>query len=162
METTASIIAEKSILVLTDFSNSAKNAADYAIYLSEKLAANLMLFNAYLIPDVGFDNWPTGNSSEQSNTSIHHLEEESDRLKRVLESRSSRFIPRIETCSSEGGIADNVNEIIKDKAKILMVIMGGGRCNGKEDMHFGIEITEVLVNVKCPTLIVPNLEFLTF
>lgn len=48
------------------------------------------------------------------------------------------------------------------RSNILMVIMGGGKGNGREDMLFGVEITEILVNVKCPTLIIPNGDYLDF
>ena len=43
-----------------------------------------------------------------------------------------------------------------------MVIMGGGKGNGRKDMLFGVEITEILVNVKWPTLIIPNGDYLDF
>ena len=52
METINQINPVKSLLVLTDFSQSAKNAANYALNLALRIKANLVLFNAYSIPDV--------------------------------------------------------------------------------------------------------------
>ena len=151
-----------SILVLTDFSNGAKNAADYAKDLAQKVHANMILFHAYLIPDVGFDSWPSSDEGSLLKQSQLKLAEETTRLCHNFKNPEGAFKPEIVAMSIEGSIAENVIAIIKDKQDVLMVIMGGGKANGKQDMRFGIAITEVLNNVKCPTLIVPQAEYLTF
>ncbi len=40
----------KNILVLTDFSDTAKAAAKYALKLAIKINANLVLYNTYTVP----------------------------------------------------------------------------------------------------------------
>lgn len=40
----------KIILVLTDFTNSALNAADYALFLASQLKTKLLLYHSYYIP----------------------------------------------------------------------------------------------------------------
>ena len=154
--------AVKSLLVLTDFSHSAKNAANFALNLAEKLNANIILFNSYLIPDVGFDSWPSKDVASRSKESLDNLESETLRIQETSAIRKNTFKPQIESVSFEGSISENVTEIITEKQNIIMVIMGGGKCNGKDDMDFGIQITDVLVNVKCATLVIPNLEYMEF
>ncbi|MEJ7559308.1 MAG: universal stress protein [Pedobacter sp.] len=156
METVKQTNLVKSLLVLTDFSQSAKNAADYAFNLAAKIKADIVLFNAYSIPDVGYDTWPMKNEGDLSTVSVSKLQEETIRLQGLNTSSPGMAIPQCGFLSSEGGIAESVNEIIEDRKDILMVIMGGGKCKGREDMQFGMEITKILVNVKCPTLIIPN------
>jgi nucleotide-binding universal stress UspA family protein len=152
----------KSLLILTDFSQSAKNAASYAINLAQKLKTDLVLFNAYLIPDREFDSWPMHDEGNLSKESVNKLQEETIRLQTLATTHAETFIPKIAFLSLEGTISENVNAIIDERKDILMVIMGGGKCNGREDMLFGMEITEVLVNVKCPTLIIPNSQYPEF
>ena len=162
METLKQDTSVKVLLVLTDFSQSAKNAAEYAFHLARRIQADLVLFNAYLIPDIGFDSWPTGDESNRSKQSLSNLQEEAERIQRLTPDLMGTFTPKCRFLSIEGGMAENVTAIIEDRKDVLMVIMGGGKCNGREDMLFGEEITQILVNVKCPTLIVPNLEYLDF
>jgi nucleotide-binding universal stress UspA family protein len=162
METINETKAAKALLVLTDFSHSAKNAAGYALNLALRTHVDIVLFNAYRIPDVGFDSWPSRNDGNLSQESVTKLQEETDRMNALSKEFTGDFTPKCDFISLEGGIAESVNEIIEDRKNILMVIMGGGKANGREDMRFGVEITEVLVNVKCPTLIIPNCEYVPF
>ena len=162
METINQINPVKSLLVLTDFTQSAKNAANYALNLALRIKANLVLFNAYSIPDVGYNSWTTRTDGNLSKESVDKLGEETIRLQDLISNNPRTFVPKCGFLSMEGGIADNVNEILEDRKDIIMVIMGGGKGNGREDMLFGLEITEILINVKCPTLIIPNCQYPEF
>lgn len=150
----------RSILVLTDFSGSAKNAADYAVLLARQLHANIILFNSYLIPDQGFDSWSSGDQTLLSQQSKISLDKEAARLESIIKDNNKEFKPKINSLNNEGTIAENVCEIITEKKNILMVIMGGCKANGNDDVLFGVEIAEVLNKVKCPTLIIPESECL--
>lgn len=160
MNTVTNFRTPRSILVLTDFSNSAKNAADYATNLAQHVNANVVLLNAYAIPDVGFDSWPIEEEPKYSEESLAKLAEETARLHDIVENQPGVIKPKIESISLEGSIAQNVTTIINEKQDILMVVMGGYKGNGKDDMYFGEEITKILCNVKCPTLIVPEMDYL--
>jgi nucleotide-binding universal stress UspA family protein len=162
METTDLTKTNRSILVLTDFSRSAKIAADYGAHLAEQLNADLLLFNSFLIPDAGFDSWPSGDRAPLLQQSQNCLETEVARLHAVLRDTETKFQPKIESISNEGTIAENVCAIIKDKQNILMVVMGGCKATGGDNILLGIEVTEVLNKVKCPTLIVPETGCLPF
>jgi len=160
MKTAESIKPIKSILVLTDFSRNAKNATDHAILLAEQLHADILLFNSFLIPDPGFDSWTSGDHALLSQQSKINLDKEVARLDDVMKHYGKEFKPKIHSLSNEGTIAENVCEIITEKKNILMVVMGGCKANGNDDVLFGVEITQILNKVKCPTMIVPESESL--
>jgi nucleotide-binding universal stress UspA family protein len=146
----------KYILVLTDFSKSAINAAGYAAHLAERLHVNLLLFNSYLIPDLGFDSWKFADISLLSKGSENKLLIEAERLRSNIKNIRGSFKPEIESISSEGEIAENVKTIIQERKNISMVVMGGWQLTNNDDALFGMEITKVLKKVKCPTIIVPE------
>jgi nucleotide-binding universal stress UspA family protein len=162
MNTKEIMKASRSILVLTDFSRSAKIAADYAAHLAEQLNATLLIFNSYLIPDLGFDSWPSGDHSSLLQQSQNNLELEVARLYCVLQDQEKETQVKIESISDEGAIAENVCAIIKEKQNVLMVVMGGCKATGSDNILLGIEVTEVLNKVKCPTLIVPETGCIPF
>jgi len=72
------------ILVLTDFSNSAQNAADYALHMAEKFNWNILLFHSYFIPTSVYDSWPSKDYPAILQKSIDRLQEEVKRLSNAL------------------------------------------------------------------------------
>lgn len=162
MKITDKMKPTKSILILTDFSRSAKNASEYGTHLAKQLNANILLFNSFLIPDLGFDSWPSAHHESLLQQSKKSLEEEVARLHGISQHDNEEFETKIDYLSSEGAIAENVSAIIKDKQNIFMVVMGGCKANDNDDILFGVEITEILSKVKCPTVIVPESECFQF
>lgn len=152
---------EKSIiLVLTDFSSSARNAADYALQLAEKFNGDILLFHSYFIPTSVYDSWPSKDYPAILQKSMDRLREEAKRLENLLTIQASTFLPHI-NCITEGGtVAENVMELITQKPNIMMVVMGGYKTHNNDDFLFGTAIGEVLGKAKCPAVIVPECEFL--
>ncbi|MGY4386473.1 nucleotide-binding universal stress UspA family protein [Pedobacter sp. UYP24] len=158
MKNTEETQLTKSILVLTDFSKSAKNAAQYATSLAALLRANVILFNSFLIPDSGFDSWPSDNSGSLSKRSKENLLIEKQRLSNIVASGKGTFKPTIDCIIDEGTIAENVCAILTEKKNIFLVIMGGYKTDVRDDTSFGVEITKILNKVACPTMIIPPSE----
>lgn len=151
---------KRTILVLTDFSSCARNAADYALVLAGKFNANILLFHSYFVPVSAFDSWPTKDYPMLLERSMVRLGEEADRLKELLASAKSIFVPVIDCLSDGGTVADNVANLIAERPQILMVVMGGYRARNNDDFLFGTAISEVLGKAKCPAVIVPECDFL--
>jgi len=151
---------KRTILVLTDFSNCAKNAGDYGALLAENLNADLLLCHSFFVPDSGFDTWPKDDYVQLQQRSKDRLEQEAARLKKLLDNRSSDLWPSIETLSAAGTIAENVPAIMAERPGIMMVVMGGYRARNNDDFSFGTAIKDVLGQAKCPAVIVPEFEFI--
>jgi nucleotide-binding universal stress UspA family protein len=152
-------VNKSTILVLTDFSSSARNAADYALQLAEKFEGDLLLFHSYFIPTSVYDSWPSKDYPAILQKSMDRLQDEAKRLENLLSRQGSKFLPRIDYITEGGTVAENVMELITQKPNIMMVVMGGYKAHHNDDFLFGTAIGEVLGKAKCPAVIVPECEF---
>ena len=149
----------KTILVLTDFTNSALNAADYALFLAVQLKTNILLFHSYYICVSEHESLQITNYELLAQSSKSRLEKENNRLKIAMKASAHDFEPRIDYLSAGGGVTDNVCNIIEEKKNILMLVMSGFKAKS-DDFLFGTEITAVVSKARCPVVIVPEVEFL--
>lgn len=150
----------KTILVLTDFTNSALNAADYALFLACQLKANILLYHSYYIPATESECLQITDYASLAETSQSNLKKEMNRLENSIKTEIGNFKPEIDCLSEGGGIAENVSNIINERKNILMVVMSGFKARNNDDILFGTEITSVVSKARCPTVIVPEVEFL--
>jgi nucleotide-binding universal stress UspA family protein len=143
----------KTILVLTDFSANARNAAEAAIMMASKTGADILVFNAYIrLPFVA---WPPEYYTAFKDDSTDHIREEVKRLQKI----SSDFIdipnkPDITCLNTEGTLAEGLKNILKER-NIELIVMGA-RDKTIGDFIFGNSINEVIDTVNVPVLIVPN------
>jgi len=149
----------KTILVLTDFTNSALNAADYALFLASQLKTNILLYHSYYIPSTESECLQITNYGLLAETSKSNLQKEMNRLNISLKASGSKFNPQIDYLSEGGSFTDNVCSIIDERKNILMLIMSGFKVHN-DDILFGTEITAVVSKARCPVVIVPEVEFL--
>lgn len=152
--------AMKTILVLTDLSSLAENAAVYAAKFARDIEANLVLFNAY-------DASETGNISAQGviwSTDFAELQKQSEDNLKALKSKlevvlanesSSAFQPKITTYCEFGLLAELVEEIILKKS-IGLIVMGGQHINNFSRLFLGSDTHDLLDKVICPVLIIPE------
>lgn len=150
----------KTILVLTDFTNSALNAADYALFLAVQLKTNILLFHSYYIPATESEYLQITDYASLAETSQSNLKKEMDRLNSAIKTDIGSFKPEIDCLSEGGGIAENVIIIINERKNILMLVMGGFKARNNDDILFGTEIISVVSKARCPAVIVPEVEFL--
>jgi nucleotide-binding universal stress UspA family protein len=151
----------KSILVLTDFSSSALNAADYAMFLAIQLKVNILLFHAYDVSESEPDAALTSDYNLLAQDSDSNLVQEMNRLKLKIKTADSTFIPKIEYLSEGGGVAENACSIIDDHKNILMLVMSGLKAHNDDYIKFGSKINALIKKARCPAVIVPELNFLT-
>jgi nucleotide-binding universal stress UspA family protein len=160
MKTTKDLDHTKTILVLTDFTKSALNAADYALFLAVQLKTNVLLFHSYYISVSELESLQITNYSLLAQTSKSNLKKEMNRLNSIIKASTSNFKPEIDYLSEGGGIAGNVCRIIDEKPNILMLVMSGFKARSYDDFLFGTEINAVVKKARCPVVIVPEIEFL--
>src|SRR2546428_6666207 len=119
----------KTILVLTDFSIRANHAAHYALKLAQKIKADILLCNIFMLPT----HEPAAAQAARSEgeyktlerTSNYDLRELAGRLNRYLskEAIEGGYRPIIEYCSKAGEIADTINDINSNR-HVLMAVIG--------------------------------------
>jgi len=148
-------------LVLTDFSNNADHASQYALKLAHTTKANLLLCNMFLVPYVEPMTtqiaWPTENYNSIEEDSKHGLNILAERLKTEAEKDFSKygFKPDIEVCSKSGSIADILKELAEQYDLVMAVI-------GQHDSNVpGLFLSEdharkIIEKADFPVLIIPE------
>lgn len=142
------ILAMKKVLLLTDFSNTARNAALYTLKMFNGENVVYSLLNAY---DLEFSGSPyvMQVKEELAFESEKGLKQELSILKRVFPEAV------IELLSSFGSLIDVVHERIREDHPDLIVL----GCRGEsalENFLLGSNAYEVIKNVKAPILVIPK------
>ncbi len=142
----------ETILVATDFSDAANNAADYAVELAKLFTAKIALVNTYNLP---YSTYETGTSGDLINVlqeasagGLQHLK------KRIEQNNKHNF--EIE-CFSDFGFAENM--IIETANKInadLIVIGISGEGGLIKERLIGSTAIKVVRNTDIPVFIIPD------
>ncbi|OCX53875.1 hypothetical protein BEL04_06205 [Mucilaginibacter sp. PPCGB 2223] len=144
----------KKILVLTNLSYKAENAALYALKLAEKAGANIILYQSLDVPV-----YSGVHTDAESNEELEELQKDSLAQLANLAARlgkhqpSGQFKPAIEIFNEFGDLTVNVNHLINERA-IDLIVMGAKNNAELSYLVFG-ETNAVLTGVKCPILFVP-------
>src|ERR1700756_4087710 len=142
----------KTILVPTDFSSAAKNAADYAVKLADFLNAKLILVNAFSVPVANTDTmFPLDIAMPLQDAVIDNLEALKSEL--LLSSEKNISIE----CEAEMGLAYDAIEFISKKHDLDLIVMGIAAEAGAIKEHLiGSSAITVARNLEIPTLIIPE------
>jgi len=136
------------ILVATDFSPAAQNAAVYALHLARHLGVPLELVHAYVIPFAYTDSpVPLLNIDEVQKIAEDSMEAETRRLQSL--SPASLFNNRI----LPGDIADCLTELIEDEKPSLIVMGTSGA--GTDSFLWGSMAVKSLRSLRAPVLAIP-------
>ena len=138
----------KTIVVATDFSPAAQNAAVYAAHLSKHLNAHLEMVHSYVIPFAYTDSpVPLLNIDEIQKIAEDSMEAELLRLKSITGMDvTSQILP--------GDISDSLIDIIEKSAPDLIVMGTSGQ--GSDSILWGSMAVKALRNLKAPVLAVPS------
>lgn len=149
----------KKIIVLTDFSKTARNAANAAVEIACQLNANILLVNSYLLPFTVFAMEGEGrtliDSSLISSVSETGLKNETRRLRRIIDAKiglSKKIL--VESLSSIESIHQTMIELNRS-AQVAMVVMGVHQSSFPV-MCSAIDLESLLSLMDCPILILPN------
>lgn len=141
----------KTILVPIDFSQNAENALRYAIMLSDKWQAKLILFHSfYTYHASGYSSASGGSSGEEAGhrVAVQELTELYTRL-------APDSIREVEYLSSRSEMLEQVLRIVQEKHVDLIVMgtQGIGRLAGK---FLGTNASRVVAYTSCPVIVVPE------
>ncbi|HEX2847886.1 MAG TPA: universal stress protein [Chitinophagaceae bacterium] len=144
----------RSILILTDFSEAAFRAAEYAAELAATLQVKrIILYHAYQTIVVGGADLPAApiNTQRLYLDSMESLGLVQDRLKSLVGQEV-----KIDMLAQDTSfLPDMINQLC-EKEKIGLVVMGVSGKSGVEKLLIGSITGSVLKSVEFPALIVPN------
>jgi len=154
----------RKILVPTDFSVPAENAAHYALELAKKLKADVLLCNAFKVPaDAPTATqvaWPLIGYTELKQNATSDL----DSLVKSLSDPScsvdeDEYCPDLAYESGVGNVCELVSSLVK-REKIDLVVMGMAGAGALTQFVLGSNCKEMIEKANVPLLLIPfNVAF---
>jgi len=145
----------KNILLLTDFSDTSKNAIRYALQFFED---ELCTFHVLYVQDstsYTTDDIVANSSSSLYNSIIGKHQKKLIKYVATLEAEFDNENFNFKTIVDFDSLIEATNQAIKSK-KIELVVMGTNGATGAKEIVFGSNTINVIRNIKCKTLIVPG------
>jgi nucleotide-binding universal stress UspA family protein len=150
----------KTILVLTDFSQPAYNAAVYALQLAKQLKADIKLCHAFKVPAEDLMAaqiaWPLENYSSVKMETDEELRFIAEKMSKELDSGkdSSVFRPLISYTSEVGSVTEVVRNLVNEQ-KLSLVVMGTSGTGGLTHFMMGSNCREMINEACFPLLLIP-------
>jgi len=144
----------QTIIVPTDFSNTATNAAAYAVHFANQInVKRILLFHAYELP-IALDPLMPGVQMLElvtfKDAAIKNLDNFRDQLRSTFPNSNIQFDVAVEYGSITGGLI-----MIAEKEKIELIIMGITGGGAIEETLIGSNTTSVAGALGVPVLIIP-------
>lgn len=146
----------KTILVMTDFSRAAKNAAQTALNIAEHFGAALLLLHSYQLPQIMLAEPLKMDYQAIEEKAAISLEKEKDRLLKLMETRRQAI--RIRTINTIAPIAEVLYDIQQGE-KVILAVMGRHKAH-RSNFLFANHIHVAMRNSDCPLLILSSGTFL--
>lgn len=150
----------KTIVIPTDFSKPAENAASYALHVAKYLKSNLVLCHAFIIPvDVtvaGQVVWPLYDYDSILNDSTLRLDACSKALEQEAKSLEfpTAFSPVVEYSTEASGVVDLVKKLMSQKEASL-VITGMSGAGAVTRFFTGSTSRALIEKANFPVLLIP-------
>lgn len=145
----------KKILLPTDFSENAFNAAQYAVQLFKGEECIFYLLNTYT--PVLYDNEYLVYSATQPTLTEIYQNKSEEGLKRMLNRIRKTYknkLHQFETISSFNLLNDEIKELVIEK-EIDLIVMGTKGATGAEEILFGTHTVHAIKKARCPLLAIP-------
>lgn len=146
----------KTILVMTDFSRAAKNAAQTALGIAEHFGAEILLLHSYHLPQIILAEPLKMDYKEIEERAAISLEKEKERLLKLMKTRQGPI--RIHAISTIGPISEVLYDIQQGE-KLILAVMGRHKRH-KNNFLFANHIHIAMRNSDCPLLILSSSGFL--
>jgi nucleotide-binding universal stress UspA family protein len=148
----------KTILILTDFSENAEHAAKSAMVISQKLHANILLYNSCLVIPVTPYYAQSGMVAEHDIRWQEESKKRLDMLAKYLEPEYEQtpeeFTPTISKQSGEGNLGESITDIIKNH-NIELIVMGAKTSGVFDHILNGSDTNSVIKHTTRPVLVIP-------
>jgi nucleotide-binding universal stress UspA family protein len=146
----------KTLLIPTDFSETAKDAFKYAIRLAQHINANLKVVNVYHEDMLNTYTTPAMIMTQTVEMG-RFIREDLKKFTTIEKSRSIGLLPPIETACYDyaGEVGNKIIELSKSE-DIDIVVMGSTGEYHTADKWFGTVSTYVAQEAYCPVLLIPH------
>jgi nucleotide-binding universal stress UspA family protein len=148
----------KTLLVLTDFTNNATHAAKMGAVWTERLHADILLFNTFydhpIILSHAGGPWVVEDFVYRKDESLTKLAHLAVQIKDIIEV-AENYKPAINFQCGEGSLGANILTILQEK-EIDMIVMGASLNSALNHAFFGSDTMEVINNVDCPVIVIPQ------
>ena len=141
----------KVILIPTDFSENARNATLYALSSFNLEKDRFILLNSYTIPSTGRSAIMTDLTADMRREAKRDLYREKEELVELC----GQSAEKIEIVTELGDLTSVIN-CIRDTYEIDYVVMGTKGASGFEEVFIGSNAYDVVRDVECPVIIVPE------
>jgi nucleotide-binding universal stress UspA family protein len=149
----------KTILLLTDLSDSAAHAARSAVMLCSKLHANLILYNnLFSIPVATFYGagpWVPDSSSKLEKERNYKLQKLANDIEPLVQHlKPGQFKPSVSFGCSVGSLGENVKELLLQN-DIELIVMGASSERTLDHILNGSDTSSVIDNANRPIIVIP-------
>lgn len=152
----------KTILVPTDFSPAANNAARYALHLAKGINAGITLCNAMLVPAEATGAaqvaWPLEDYESIKKETTRQLQLQVNNLQQHVEEQATYFPrdfqPAVDYTSEVGPVTDVIKDVI-DKRNIPLVVMGMSGAGNLTRFFIGSSSRDIIAKATCPVMLIP-------
>ncbi|WP_199119152.1 universal stress protein [Pedobacter sp. ASV28] len=155
----------KKILVPTDFSWPAKNAAIYAMHLAKVMQVNVKLCNVIMvpleIPIMAQASWPLVEYDTLEEESTQELKMTAKKLEKLFETEAilDSFRPAIDYSIGVGSVPEAINTFASNPV-VEMIVMGMSGSGGITQFLLGSSSRTIIETAKIPILLIPkNIRF---
>ncbi|MFO7721158.1 MAG: universal stress protein [Gillisia sp.] len=136
------------VLILTDFSEVAENASNYALQFLEEVSVNFYLLNIGLFNSGGLAQVGIKGGKELA---LEKLETRVEELQKLTINKEHNFA----FFYSENNLVDATRKFAEEK-RVDLIVMGAVRSSCSENTMLGNHTFEVIKKVKCNLLAVPE------
>ena len=146
----------KNILLPTDFSENSMNAIDYAMRFFENWECNFYILNVQKISEYISDDLVAGSKTDTIYDSIAN--DNKKLINQLVKKLSKKYKSQVYTFNGLFDYDDfisAVNQAVQFHS-IDLIIMGSNGATGAKEHLFGSNTLQVIRNVECPTLTIPD------
>jgi nucleotide-binding universal stress UspA family protein len=146
----------KKVLLPTDFSENAYNAAKYAVQLLGEVECTFYLLNTYT-PVIYNNEHLVYNASQPTLTEVYQ-EKSQQGLERVLRRIKRNFKNdrhQFKKISSFNLLNDEIKDLVEEK-EIDLIVMGTQGATGAQEILFGTHTVHAIKRARCPLLAIPS------
>ncbi|MDO6597077.1 universal stress protein [Oceanihabitans sp. 2_MG-2023] len=145
----------QNILLLTDFSNNAKNAIHYALHLFKNEKCTFHLMHVYKIGSYISDDLMYASKESVFESLTKEPKEKLEALVEELKNKFNNENYAFETIIDFDVFIDAINQAIRSK-QIDFVVMGTNGATSAKEVLFGSNTVQVARKINCKTLIIPE------